>query len=80
MGAARHTLPPHPTLCAPPSPPSPPAGTHWSPGDPVPPRFEMGASIESAFPEVLGKGAAEAVAAVPWLAQQASVEKEKKVE
>ena len=40
----------------------------------------MGASIESAFPEVLGKGAAEAVAAVPWLAQQASVEKEKKVE
>ncbi len=34
----------------------------------MPPRFEMGASIESAFPTVEGAGAAEAIAAVPWLA------------
>ncbi len=44
------------------------AGTHWSPGDPVPARFELGSSIESAFPEVIGAGAEEVIAAVPWLA------------
>jgi hypothetical protein len=54
--------------------PPPPAGTHWSPGDPVPPRFELGASIESGFPTVVGAGADEAIAKVPWLAGAKKVE------
>jgi len=56
------------------SPSATPSGTHWSPGDPVPPRFELGASIESAFADVVGAGAEEAVAAVPWLSSAKKLE------
>ena len=51
-------------------------GTHWAPGDAPPPRFALGASIESAFAEVVGAGAEETMAKVPWL-QPAATGKDK---
>ena len=40
----------------------------------MPPRFELGASIESGFPTVVGAGAEAAVAAVPWLTSAKKLE------